>query len=109
MKTGCGKMSVKKSSTSKDQLRQSIIAVIERKGLPEEFGALIADSLGTEKTMTRMLSYLVRLGPASAEEIADEMLAIKAEFEGYRQKKINEYYNIQMNRLMNSGLLDEEE
>ena len=102
-------MSAKKSSTSKDQLRQSIIAVIERKGLPEEFGTLIADSLGTEKTMTRMLSYLVRLGPASAEEIADEMLAIKAEFEGYRQKKINEYYNIQMNRLMNSGPLDGED
>ena len=95
-------------ATTKEQLRESIISVIQRKGLPEEFGALIADSLGTEKTMTRMLSYLVRLGPASAEEIADEMLAIKAEFEGYRQKKINEYYNIKMNELMNSGPLDDD-
>lgn len=95
-------------ATTKEQLRENIISVIQRKGLPEEFGALIADSLGTEKTMTRMLSYLVRLGPASAEEIADEMLAIKAEFEGYRQKKINEYYNIKMNELMNSGPLDDD-
>lgn len=104
-----GLMKTSATPTTKEQLRQSIIAVVRRKGLPEEFGALIADSLGTEKTMTRMLSYLVRLGPASAEEIADEMLAIKAEFEGYRRKKINEYYNIKMNQLMNSGPLDEDE
>ena len=102
-------MSKAAEQATKEQLRESIIAVIRRKGLPDEFGALIADSLGTEKTMTRMLSYLVRLGPASAEEIADEMLAIKSEFEGYRQKKINEYYNIKMNQLMNSGPLDDDD
>ena len=102
-------MSKAAEQATKEQLRESIIAIIRRKGLPDEFGALIADSLGTEKTMTRMLSYLVRLGPAGAEEIADEMLAIKAEFEGYRQKKINEYYNIKMNQLMNSGPLDDDD
>ena len=102
-------MSKAAEQATKEQLKESIIAVIRRKGLPDEFGALIADSLGTEKTMTRMLSYLVRLGPAGAEEIADEMLAIKAEFEGYRQKKINEYYNIKMNQLMNSGPLDDDD
>lgn len=32
------------------------------------------------------------------------MLAIKAEFEGYRQKKIARDYNARLNALMNEGL-----
>ena len=43
------------------------------------------------------------------EVLVDEMLAIKAEFEGYRQKKILEYYNSKNNQMMNAGPLDPED
>ena len=95
--------------TSKEQTRLSLIETIKRLGHPEEFGMLIAAELGTEKQMTRMISYLVRLKPQSAEEIADEMLSIKEEFERYREKKVIEYYNEKNNLLMQNGLEDGED
>ena len=95
--------------TSKEQTRLSLIETIKRLGHPEEFGMLIAAELGTEKQMARMISYLVRLKPQSAEEIADEMLSIKEEFERYREKKVIEYYNEKNNLLMQNGLEDGED
>ena len=88
------------------ELLQALIDAVEAKGQPRELGAMIAAHLGTEKTMTRMLAYLQKAGSLSAEEMADEMLAIKAEFEGYKQKKILEYYNKKNNQMMNAGPLD---
>lgn len=73
-------------------------------GFPEELGELIASSLGTEKTMERMILYMKRTRPRDPAELADEMLAIKEEFEGYRKKKITQYYNEKLNKLMNEGL-----
>ena len=78
-------------------------------GYPREFGEIIANELGTEKQMTRMISYLASFKPCSMEEIADEMLAIKAEFEKYRQKKAAEYYNSKYNELMRNGLSDDDQ
>lgn len=91
------------------ELLNSLIDAVESKGQPRELGALIAGQLGTEKTINRMLAYLRKTGPMSAEEMVDEMLAIKAEFEGYRQKKVLEYYNKKNNQMMNAGPLDPEE
>ncbi len=95
--------------TSKEQTRLSLIETIKRLGHPEEFGMLIAAELGTEKQMARMISYLVKLKPQSMEEIADEMLSIKEEFERYREKKVIEYYNEKNNLLMQNGLEDGED
>jgi len=89
------------AGTSKEQLQQSLIAQIARMGYPEEFGMVLAAELKTENAMERMLSYLVRCGPSSAEEIADEMLAIKEINAAWQQKKINEYCNMKYNELLN--------
>lgn len=89
-----------------EQCRLSLIKTVSDMGYPPEFGYVIATELGTEKQMTRMIEWLVQGKPTSAEEIADGMLAIKAEFEKYREKKINEYYNARYNELLNSGPLD---
>ncbi len=75
-------------------------------GFPEELGEMIASSLGTEKTMERMILYMKRTRPRNPAELVDEMLAVKEEFEGYRKKKITQYYNEKLNRLMNEGLDD---
>lgn len=87
-----------------DQTFNKLVAAITSLGYPEEFGTLIAMSLGTEKTMSRMTAYIYKSRPQSAEEIADEMLSIKAEFAKYREKKIAEYYNGKLNQLMAEGL-----
>ena len=64
-----------------------LVGTIVKMGYPEDFGKLIAKNLGSEKTMRRMTAYLRNAKPRSAEEIADEMLAICAEIETWREKK----------------------
>ena len=84
--------------------RQQLIHIIESYGYPKEFAAVLADELKTEKQMTRMIGYLLSAHPTRIEDIVDEMLAIKADFASYRQKKINEYNNSAYNDLLNKGL-----
>lgn len=81
-----------------------IISLIKKKGYPEEFGLLIAQELGTEKQMSRMVGYLLSVKQTSMEDIADEMLAIKSDFNHYRQKKINEYNNMKHNEMLLKGM-----
>ena len=95
--------------TSKEQTRMSLVRTIENMGLPAEFGEAVADALGTEKQMLRMVSWMVQYKPRCAEEIADEMISIKEEFERYRNKKMAEYYNNKYNKLLNEGLGEDEE
>lgn len=92
-----------------EETYDKLVSIMVSMGFPERFGQLIAGSLGTEKTMDRMIRYLYASRPRSMEEVADEMLAIKAQFEGFRQKKINEYYNGKINRLLNEGLGEDDE
>ena len=88
---------------------RDLIETVVRMGYPEEFGKVIAKNLGSEKTMRRMTAYLKNAKPRSAEEIADEMLAIMAEREQWVRKKTAEFYNSKYNELLNKGLEDEEE
>lgn len=86
--------------TEREKLKQELITEIVRMGYPQEFGAMLADSLGTEMTMARMLAYLRAASPGSAEEIADEMLAILSDRDRWQEKKINEYYNRKYNEYL---------
>lgn len=79
----------------------SLIKTIERMGFPAEFGQMIAAELKTEKQMERMVSWLIRYSPTRMEDVADEMLAIKAEFKGYTDKKVAEYCNAKYNEWLN--------
>lgn len=92
--------------SSKKQIRESLVRTMERMGFPTEFGEIIADQLGTEKQMTRMIGWLIQFRPERPEEVADEMLAIKDEFERYREKKVAEYCNRRYNELLFTGLAD---
>ena len=92
-----------------ENLRKELIRTIEKMGYPESFGAAVAGSLGTEKTMARMIRYLKNAKPRSAEEIADEMLAILDDRERWIKKKTAEYYNEKYNELQYYGLGVEEE
>ena len=96
-------------ASSRQAVYEELVDTIVRMGYPEEFGILIADSLKGEKSMARMSSYLHQFRPTSAEEITDEMLSILEDNSRWREKKISEFYNKKMNKLMNEGLLDEDE
>lgn len=83
---------------------RELIGTVVRLGYPEEFGKVIAKNLGSEKTMRRMTSYLYSAKPRSAEEIADEMLAIMSDRERWIAKKEAEEANAAYNRLLHEGL-----
>jgi hypothetical protein len=56
-----------------------------------------------------MIGYLRHARPRSAEEIADEMLAIMEDRERWIQKKSAQFYNSKYNEILYYGLGDEEE
>ena len=91
------------------RIYRALVETIVRMGYPEAFGIAIADNLRTEKTMSRMIGYLHHAKPRTAEEIADEMLAILDDRQRWVNKKSAEYYNSKYNELLYYGLGDDEE
>ncbi|WP_299141892.1 hypothetical protein [uncultured Dialister sp.] len=83
-----------------EYLRNKIIKLVEEKGHPRELGALVADNLGSENTMIRMIGYLSHSQPQSTEEIADEMLAICEDRDNWRKKKEAEFYQQKYNQYL---------
>lgn len=70
-------------------------------GHPAEFGRLFAANLGSEKSIRRLALYVAHNQPASAEDIADEMLAICDERDAWGRKKEAEYYSQKVNAWYN--------
>ena len=85
------------------RIRSSLVRAIAEMGYPEAFGMAVADNLRTEKMMSRMIGYLRSAKPRSAEEIADEMLAIMEDRERWIRKKSAEYYNSKYNEFLYYG------
>ena len=56
-------------------------------GYPEELADLLAGELGSPKAIDRMASYMYLARPGTLELVIDEMLAICAEIEAWREKK----------------------
>ena len=88
---------------------RDLIETIVNMGYPEEFGRAIAKNLGSEKTMRRMTAYPYSAKPRSAEEIADEMLAIMSDRERWIKKKEAEQANAKYNELLYFGLGQDED
>lgn len=81
--------------------KEKLISVVKSFGFPEELGALAADTLKSEKAINRMIAYILEFKPNRAEDIADEMLAIQADMQKWKDKKIAEYYNEKYNEWLN--------
>ena len=99
----------KRKKTEKADAVDALVRTISSMGYPEEFGYVIAENLRTEKMITRMTAYLRKAKPTSAEEIADEMLAIMEQREQWINKKKAEYYNRKYNELLWYGIGEEDE
>ena len=83
--------------TQLERLKDELITLTVRRGYPAELGALMAAELGTEKTITRMITYLTHVAPERAEDMVDEMLAIQSDRDFWVDKKKSEYYQQQYN------------
>ena len=94
---------IRRSPAERRRLHDELVKELTRMGHPREFAEAIAAQLGTEMTMDRMIRYLHQARPRSAEEIADEMLAICADRDRWRDKKVAEYYNQKYNEWLNQA------
>ena len=69
------------------QARNQLAAAVSALGYPEELADLIAGQLGSPKAIDRMTSYVRQARPQSLETMMDEMLAIRAEIDAWRERK----------------------
>lgn len=93
---------------SRDRLAQAVVSL----GWPEEVADLLAKQLGSPKAIDRMTSYLYQARPGSMEMIVDEMLAICAEIDAWRERKesreAQEGYNLWLSSAGRMENLDDE-
>ena len=90
---------------ARDELVHAVVSL----GFPEELGHAIAKHLGSPKAIDRMTAY-VRHGYArNMEMLADEMLAISADAEAWREKKESQEAQAKYNSYLYHRRMEEEE
>ena len=88
--------------------RERLAAAVSSLGYPAELADLLAKQLGSPKAIDRMTAYLYQARPGTIEMIVDEMLAITAETEAWREKKKSQEAQAGLNawRWSNAGMQD---
>lgn len=84
--------------------RDELVNAVTDLGFPAELGDAIARHLGSPKAMGRMIAYLTYVRPHRAEDIVDEMLAIRSEIDAWREKKISQNASGAINAMLRFGL-----
>ncbi len=69
------------------QARDRLVAAVTEAGFSAELAELMARQLKSPKAIDRMAAYIRLAHPRTEEMLVDEMLAICAEIETWRQKK----------------------
>ena len=69
------------------QARDRLVAAVTGIGFSAELAELMARQLGSPKAIDRMTSYVHQAHPRTEEMLVNEMLAICAEIETWREKK----------------------
>ena len=67
--------------------RDNLVTAVTSLGFSPELADLLARELGSLKAIDRMTSYVRQAHPRTEEMLVDEMLAIKAEIETWRERK----------------------
>ena len=70
--------------------RNHLAAAVSSAGFPEELSDLLAKELKSPKAIDRMTSWMDQAHPHSLETIVDEMLAIRADIDAWKEKKESE-------------------
>ena len=69
------------------QARDRLVAAVAEAGFSAELAELMARQLKSPKAIDRMAAYIRLAHPRTEEMLVDEMLAICAEIETWREKK----------------------
>ena len=69
------------------QSRDRLVSAVTGLGFHAELAELMARQLKSPKAIDRMTSYIRQAHPASEEMLVDEMLAICAEIDAWRDRK----------------------
>ena len=85
----------------------ALVQAVTDLGFPAELGDAIAKHLGSPKAISRMTAYLRYTKPNRAEEIVDEMLAIRSEIDAWREKKAGRHASGTINAMLRYGLEEE--
>ncbi len=72
------------------QARDRLVSAVTSIGLPAELGELCARQIGSPHGIDRLTTYIYKVRPKSEELLADEMLAIAEQIQGWRDKKESE-------------------
>ena len=69
------------------EARNRLVSAVTASGFSAELAELMAKQLKSPKAIDRMTSYIYQAHPRNEEMIVDEMLAICADIEAWREKK----------------------
>ena len=72
------------------QARDRLVAAVTGIGFSAELAELMARQLGSPRAIDRMTSYIYQAHPHTEEMLADEMLAICAEIDAWRERKASQ-------------------
>ena len=91
------------------QARDRLIAAATALGFSAELAGLMAKQLKSPKAIDRMTSYIRQARPRTEEMLVDEMLAICAEIETWREKKESQEAQARYSAWLNRKNWDPEE
>ena len=91
------------------QAKDRLVEAVVSSGFSKELAVLMARQLGSPKAIDRMTSYIHQAHPRTEEMLVDEMLAICAEIDAWREKKASQEAQAQYNYLRWSGVLGQDE
>ena len=85
--------------------RDELVAEVTALGFSAELAELMARQLKSPKAIDRMASYVRQAKPRSEEMLVDEMLAICAEIDAWRERKTSMEAQARYNALLFHGIL----
>jgi hypothetical protein len=91
------------------QARDRLVSAVVSLGFTAELADLMARQLGSPKAIDRMTSYIHQAHPRTEEMLVDEMLAICAEIDAWREKKASLEAQAQYNYMRWSGALGQDD
>ena len=84
--------------------RDALIRCLASLGFPIELGEMMARHLGSPKAIDRLTAYLGCAEPTDINMVVDEMLAIRAEIDAWKEKKESMKADMAYNELLWYGL-----
>lgn len=91
------------------QARDRLVSAVVALGFPAELAELMAKQLKSPKAIDRMTSYIRQARPRTEEMLVDEMLAICAEIDAWREKKLSQDAQARYSAMLYYGELGQDD